>query len=237
MTATATAPLIPVLERRRRALTYLAATTGVALLLAFVALWQRSSTSEPAFKAVRMFPALEAKVDDIVTIQIETKDKAFNVTRDAKDASSNFNSINSRRLTYDYSIDLWKTKPLTGVGLRFWFDPNVKIEGRQTFGEPHDFVISALGETGVVGLAALAFLLWQMFGALRLAGGELGRLARLAFLGLLVDSLFGILWVAGTFTARMLVVGMAIGAAAAEKQDQSGTDDQLIDLRERLVLS
>ena len=97
-----TAPLIPVLERRRRALTYLAATTGVAVLLAILSLWQRSSTGEPAFKAVRMFPGLEAKVDDIATIQIETKDKAFNVTRDAKgqwhlpdksDYAADFNTV------------------------------------------------------------------------------------------------------------------------------------------------
>lgn len=81
---TATAPLIPVLERRRRALTYLAAATGLALLLAVVSLWQRSSSSEPSFKAVRMFPGLEAKAEEITTIQIETKDKAFNISRDAK---------------------------------------------------------------------------------------------------------------------------------------------------------
>ena len=77
-------PLIPVLERRRRALTYLAIATGVAVLLAILSLWQRGSSSEPAFKPVRMFPGIEAKVDDIATIQIETKAAAFNVTRDAK---------------------------------------------------------------------------------------------------------------------------------------------------------
>ncbi|MGE0877292.1 MAG: O-antigen ligase family protein [Acidimicrobiia bacterium] len=160
------------------------------------------------------------------------------VTRDAKAANDQFSSINSRRLTYDYSIDLWKTKPLTGVGLRFWSDPNVKLEGRRTFGEPHDFVVSALGETGVIGLAALAALLWQMFAALRLVGGEMGRLARLAFLGLLVDSLFGILWVAGTFTARMVLVGMALGAATVRASDKAGaTDERVLDLREKFALT
>jgi hypothetical protein len=84
MTATTTAPLIPVLKRRLRALTYLAATTGVAVLLAVLALWQRSSTGEPAFKPVRMFASLDAKKDDVATIQIETKSASFNVTRNAE---------------------------------------------------------------------------------------------------------------------------------------------------------
>lgn len=82
--AAAKAPLIPVLERRIRSLTYLAGATALAVLLALLALWQRASTGEPAFKPVRMFPALEAKVDDVAVIQIETKGVAFNVTRDAK---------------------------------------------------------------------------------------------------------------------------------------------------------
>lgn len=150
------------------------------------------------------------------------------VTRDAKQPHSDFNSINSRRITYGYALDLWKTEPLTGVGLRFWNDPSVGFEGRPTFGEPHNFVVSALGETGIIGLAALAILLWQMFGALRLVGGELGRLAKLAFVGLLVDSLFGILWVAGTFTARMVIIGMAIGVAATHHAPEI----EVIDLRE-----
>lgn len=80
---TAKQPLIPVLKRRLRALTYLAGTTGVAVLLAGLALWQRASTGEPGFKPVLMFSDLKAKAEDIATIQIETKAASFNVARAA----------------------------------------------------------------------------------------------------------------------------------------------------------
>ena len=77
------APLLPVLKRRMRALTYLGGATIVALLFATIAQWQRGTTSEPAFEPVRMFPALESKVDDVASIQIETKTTSFNVVRRA----------------------------------------------------------------------------------------------------------------------------------------------------------
>lgn len=84
MTDTAAKPLIPVLKRRVRSLTYLAGATGFAVLLAAIALFQRGSTGEPAFKPVRMFANLEKQIDDVAAIQIETKTASFNVTRDAE---------------------------------------------------------------------------------------------------------------------------------------------------------
>lgn len=84
MTDTATQPLIPVLKRRVRSLTYLAGATGFAVLLAAIALMQRASTGEPAFKPVRMFANLEKQVEDVTAIQVETKAASFNVVRDAQ---------------------------------------------------------------------------------------------------------------------------------------------------------
>ena len=76
--------VLPVLKRRLQSLTYLAIVTGVAVVLAFVAVWQRSSNGEPDFKPQRMFPTLQAKAEEVTTIQVQTKDAAFNVTRNAK---------------------------------------------------------------------------------------------------------------------------------------------------------
>ena len=84
MSDAAKAPLVPVLKRRLRALTRLAGVTGIAVLLAAIALWQRASTGEPAFDVVRMFPSLKANMEKVTTIQIETKASAFNITRDGK---------------------------------------------------------------------------------------------------------------------------------------------------------
>ena len=84
MTATAAKPLIPVLKRRLRALAYLAGATGFAVVLAAVALFQRNSTGEPAFKPVRMFADLAKQIEEVVSIQIETKAASFNVVRDGQ---------------------------------------------------------------------------------------------------------------------------------------------------------
>jgi len=85
MTAAAS-PLIPVLKRRLKSLTYLGAATGIAVLLAAIAVWQRASTGEPEFKSERMFPALETSAKNVATIQVETKKAAFNVARTADGA-------------------------------------------------------------------------------------------------------------------------------------------------------
>jgi hypothetical protein len=77
-------PLIPVLKRRQRSLAYLAGVTGVFVVIALLTLWMRSTESRPAFPVVRMFPGLEAKVDGVASIQIETKDASFNVVRNAE---------------------------------------------------------------------------------------------------------------------------------------------------------
>ena len=79
----AAAPIVPVLKRRLRSLTYLAAVTGIAVLLAGVAVWQRTSSGESDFNTVHMFPALANALKDVATIQIETKQAAFNVSRTA----------------------------------------------------------------------------------------------------------------------------------------------------------
>ncbi|MBI1211470.1 MAG: DUF4340 domain-containing protein [Alphaproteobacteria bacterium] len=77
------APRIPVLRRRLRELTYLAIATGVAVLLAIVAVWLRAASVEPAFKHVLLFPHLAEKSNDVATILVESKGSAFSVTRDA----------------------------------------------------------------------------------------------------------------------------------------------------------
>jgi hypothetical protein len=83
-TTEAKAPLIPVLRRRVRALAQLAGVTAVAVLLAAIALWQRGSTGQADFAATLMFPALKANIENVATIQVETKDAAFNVTKNAQ---------------------------------------------------------------------------------------------------------------------------------------------------------
>lgn len=116
--ATMKSPVLPVLKRRIRALSFLGGATAIAVLLATIAQWQRGSTSEPVFEQVRMFPSLEAKVDDVATIQIETKTSSFNVTRraggqwvlpDKANYSADFNTVRKTILGLS-ELDLIETR-------------------------------------------------------------------------------------------------------------------------------
>jgi hypothetical protein len=84
MTDAAKAPLIPVLRRRVQSLAKLAGVTAIAVVLAVVAVWQRSSSGESDFTTVRMFPSLKAEMGNVTAIQVETKTASFNVTRNAE---------------------------------------------------------------------------------------------------------------------------------------------------------
>lgn len=86
MNEAAKSPLVPVLARRQRALGWLAGATAFLALCAILAQWQRYAAGESAFTPERLFPALESRADDVTTIQVETKEAAFNValTADGK---------------------------------------------------------------------------------------------------------------------------------------------------------
>ena len=123
---------------------------------------------------------------------------------DAKD--DRFSSVNSRLATYDASLKLWRRDPVVGVGLKFWRDP--AFSGETAFGEPHNLVVSALGESGVIGLAALCLLLGITLAVVRRSRSDLAALAVLIWIATAVDSLVGIFWVAGTLTFAWIVVGL-----------------------------
>jgi O-antigen ligase len=135
---------------------------------------------------------------------------------DEKD--SRFNSLNSRVETYNATLDLWHDSELTGIGLKYWRDPS--LTGQIAFGEPHNLIVSALGESGIIGLAALAFLVGSTARLLRRQRSALGVLALMLLVAKTVDSLLGIFWVAGTLTLPLLMVGVAIGASVTGSSPQ-----------------
>ncbi len=81
---TAAAPHAPVLRRRMRELTYLGVATGVAVLLAIIAVWLRAASVEPAFRHQLVFPDLINQTKDVATITIESKTSAFSITKNAQ---------------------------------------------------------------------------------------------------------------------------------------------------------
>ena len=81
MNATTKSPLVPVLKRRIRALTWLAGVTALLVVFAIIAQWQRASLGQSEFTAVRMFPGLEAQAERIASIHIEARGVSFSVVR------------------------------------------------------------------------------------------------------------------------------------------------------------
>ena len=124
--------------------------------------------------------------------------------------SSQYNSVNSRISTYNASLDLWRRDPLVGVGLKYWRNSN--FAGELAFGEPHDLVVSALGETGVIGLLALGVLVLATIAVLRRGRSSVATFAALIVVAKVVASSVDIFWVAGSFTLAWIVVGLACAA-------------------------
>ncbi len=133
---------------------------------------------------------------------------------DEEKANDRFASGTSRAVTYEAAIKLWQEERLTGIGIKYWRNP--AFADKSGFGEPHNVLISSLTETGVVGLAGFLVL---MGGTLLTVVRPRTALYRTAFLLIvyrLVESQFGIFWVAVGGSLPWLVLGAAIGAAHAD---------------------
>jgi O-antigen ligase len=120
--------------------------------------------------------------------------------------SAKFNSYNSRISTYEAALDVWRDDPITGVGIRFWNDPKVPSKG-----EPHNVIVSALGESGVIGAVAIVVFNAGIVAMLWKRRDPLGQAGLYLTIAHLVDAMAGIYWVAGTGTISWLILGLAVG--------------------------
>jgi hypothetical protein len=147
---------------------------------------------------------------------------------DEQDANYQFNSYTTRVATYEQAIEIWQREPVAGAGLRFWRNP--EVTGNEIVGEPHNLAISALGESGYIGLGALIILNGGMLLILVKRRDPLGQVAFFITVAHLVDSLAGIFWVAGTGTLPWLLVGLAAGehvSRGGELQTERDKDGSL----------
>ena len=116
-----------------------------------------------------------------------------------------FNSLNTRLDAYDRAIELWQENPIFGVGVRFFREPALMAS------EPHNLIVSSLGESGIVGTAGFVGFNLAVIAMFRRRNDPLGRAALYLTIAHAVDALAGIYWVAGTGTLPWLVVGLAAG--------------------------
>jgi polysaccharide biosynthesis protein PslJ len=132
--------------------------------------------------------------------------------------SDQHTQFNSFTLRADYTAQAfheWHLSPLLGQGLRYFKLPNATSPI-----EAHNVVASALGEGGVVGLAALALLVGLTLAALWRLPAEVAAVAIALVVGRFVHGLFDIYWVAGPSTLPWLIVGIVCGAADADASEE-----------------
>jgi hypothetical protein len=151
-------------------------------------------------------------------------------------ADSRFNSVNFRLETYDRAVSLWSEGPLTGAGLKYWRDADVNARFEGGAGEPHNLIVAALGDSGVLGLLGLVVLVGGAALLLRRGHSEVVTLAWAVLLAKALASCFDIFWVAGTMTVPWIIVGVACARSSpptphAFARDRSPDRDQPVAVR------
>jgi len=187
------------------------AALAVVLLLSAVRMKKRS-LPVPIAGVVALGLMARATLDD---------QAAKAAQRGANFEYSKFGTVNGRIATYEETLQLWRQHRLFGLGIRFWRDP--VVTATYAGGEPHNLLVSALGEAGIVGAVGLVVFILLALWALRGARSPLWLCARYLVIAQVVSGLGDIYWRAGTGTIPWLVVGLAVGTAVPSVR--SGVDE------------
>jgi hypothetical protein len=132
-----------------------------------------------------------------------------------KTATLNTNSVAVRNKTEEATLNLWRTEPITGVGIYYYNDPY--YQQLNTFlVAPTNLVVEALAEGGIV---LAAGLITFNVGAISVLLRYRNPLA-VAGLALVADrlahGLVDIFWTAGNTSLPWIVVGMGMAQAAVK---------------------
>jgi polysaccharide biosynthesis protein PslJ len=128
--------------------------------------------------------------------------------------SQQTSSLESRLHFEEVALDYFQQSPVIGQGLRFYLDPAfdfpVPLLGEgDARPAPHNVVVEALSEAGIVGLAALALLIASTVAALVRNRTPYSMLACAALLGNLAHGMVDIYWLAGSLTLPWVLIGLA----------------------------
>ena len=119
-----------------------------------------------------------------------------------------FDSITQRRLVEGETRDLWRTSPLTGVGLRFFATPKFDI-----YQPPNNMFDEALAEAGIIGALGLAvFVVGGVVVTFRLKTPP-GEAANMLVLAAFFHGQVDIFWLNGQ-ALNWLIVGAGVALEA-----------------------
>ncbi len=141
---------------------------------------------------------------------------AFSVHSDLSEpeADRQNNSIGVRQKVEQRTLEIWRTSPVTGVGLKY-FNSGEWGELAQA---PNIVVDNELAESGIVGLGG--FVVMQ---SLAITAGVLRRREPFVIVGTavvvaaLLHGLVDIYWTAATVSLPFLILGMALGGDGADQ--------------------
>lgn len=120
-----------------------------------------------------------------------------------------FNSANQRLTWYQQALEVWRSSPWFGVGLRWW------TAGRTQYGfQPPNAELEVLSSAGVVGLVGFVVLFLGSMVVLWRMNPRFGTLALTVLLSRLVQGQFDLFWSAIVVTLPFAVVGVCVGAEA-----------------------
>jgi len=123
-------------------------------------------------------------------------------------------SLESRQHFETVALSYFDRSPLVGQGIRFYLDPGYDFpvplgEEGSTRPAPHNLIVEALSEAGIVGLAALLVLIGQTSVSLARQPTRYTILALAALLGNFGHGTVDIYWLAGSLTVPWVLIGLA----------------------------
>lgn len=131
-------------------------------------------------------------------------------------SGNQFNSYFQRLTWFGDAIEIWSTRPLVGVGLRYWYT------GRYPAFQPPNAEIEVLASAGLIGLAGFVVLMIGCVGVLWRVPPAYGILAVLAVLSRFIQGQFDLFWVASQCSIPFVIAGICLGVQALH-DDEGGT--------------
>jgi O-antigen ligase len=119
------------------------------------------------------------------------------------------NSANQRLTWYQQALEVWRSSPWFGVGLRWWV-----AERTQYAFQPPNAELEVLSSAGIVGLFGFLLLFVGGLAVLWRINARFGTLAVAILLSRFVQGQFDLFWVSVQVSVPFAIVGICLGAEA-----------------------
>lgn len=134
------------------------------------------------------------------------------LVKDQYESKNQFNSVFTRLNWFIETTAFWLQSPWLGHGLRFWYQ-----EGSAITYQPPNAFLEVLACAGLVGLVAFIVMMIGTLVVLWRLDPRFGTLASALLISRLVQSQLDLFWVAVQVSVPFVVVGICVGAAAADE--------------------